>query len=214
MRFYTTERLGPNRSLTPEGYLLIKDVPLARTGTQVYGPGEVPVEPGPDGRILIERDPEEVFRPETVASFNLKPLVNDHPTEDVVPGNWRDLAIGVVHDPRRGEGLMDDFMVGDVLVTCPDAIEAIKANRLREISCGYDADYTQTGPGRGKQHNIIGNHVALVEAGRCGPRCAIGDTVRKDPGDLRLSRGLTVVDGKYRDVTHRMHRQRHIHIHL
>ncbi|MFU1948776.1 DUF2213 domain-containing protein, partial [Bordetella avium] len=26
-----------------------------------------------------------------------------------------------------------------------------------------------------EQRNIIGNHVALVERGRCGPRCAIGD---------------------------------------
>lgn len=47
---------------------------------------------------------------------------------------------------------------------------------LREVSCGYDADYEQLAVGRGRQMNIVGNHVALVERGRCGPRCAIGDS--------------------------------------
>ncbi|MCT9017197.1 DUF2213 domain-containing protein, partial [Cupriavidus gilardii] len=68
MRHYTVHRLGPKRALTPEGFLLCEDVPVARTGEMLYGPGEVPVEPGPDGLIRISRTPDEVFRPETLAS--------------------------------------------------------------------------------------------------------------------------------------------------
>ena len=52
---------------------------------------------------------------------------------------------------------------------------ALTAQGVTEVSLGYDADYEQTAPGVGRQTNIIGNHVALVERGRCGPRCAIGD---------------------------------------
>jgi hypothetical protein len=42
---------------------------------------------------------------------------------------------------------------------------------------GYDAGYVQTAPGRGYQRDIIYNHCALVDKGRCGPRCSIGDRV-------------------------------------
>ena len=51
----------------------------------------------------------------------------------------------------------------------------VRYEELPEVSCGYDADYEQTEPGRGTQRNIIGNHVALVTRGRAGPRVAIKD---------------------------------------
>lgn len=79
MRHYTVHRLGPKRALTPEGFLLCEDVPVARTGEMLYGPGEVPVEPGPDGLIRISRTPDEVFRPETLASCIGKPVPGDIP---------------------------------------------------------------------------------------------------------------------------------------
>ena len=46
----------------------------------------------------------------------------------------------------------------------------------RELSAGYDAEYETISPGVGRQHQIVGNHVALVDRGRCGVRCAIGDS--------------------------------------
>lgn len=182
LNYYVRERLGPKQSLTKEGWLLCEEVPIARTGQMVYGPGEVPLSPGPDGIIIIDRYPEDVFRPETLASFNGKDVVDEHPDEDVKPENWRLLTAGVVLNPRRGTGTQDDIMLADLMVKDQRVITAIRDGK-REVSCGYDADYIQAVaadgatpiPGRGKQVNILGNHVALVEAGRCGPRCAIGD---------------------------------------
>jgi len=174
MRFYTTEQLGPKQSRTPEGYLLIEDVPIARTGTQIYGPNETPVSAGPDGISRIDRNPEEVFRAETIASFNGKSFVDEHPYEDVNPTNWFNLEKGQVLHPRRGSGAADDVLFADIIVKDAQTIQRILGGK-REVSCGYDADYIETEPGRGRQVNIIGNHVALVESGRCGPRCAIGD---------------------------------------
>lgn len=189
MRFYSTIELGPKRRLTPEGFLVIEDVPLARTGQQLYGPGETPVSNGPDGMVRIERLEEEVFRPESVASLNGKPLVDDHPTEDVALNNWRQHFKGAVLNPRRGLGILDDFLIGDIIVYDKDMISDIDAGK-REVSCGYDCDYEETAPGQGRQRAIIYNHVALVKHGRCGPRCAIGDhahnpeeqTMTKKPG--------------------------------
>lgn len=171
MRFYVTEKLGLKRSVTPEGFLVCHDVPIARTGTQRYASGETPVADGPGGFVDIYRDPDQVFRDETMASFHGKPLVNDHPSEDVTPDNWRDLAIGTVLNPRKGS---DDMLVADIMVTDKNGIALVNSGKV-EVSCGYDADYEEIEPGLGRQLNIIGNHLALVDRGRCGPRCAIGD---------------------------------------
>lgn len=174
IRFYTVEKLGRKQSLTPEGYLLCEAVPVARTGQMIYGPDETPIEAGPEGFVRIDREEDEVFRPETLASYVGKSVTNDHPPEDVKPVNWKDYEVGVVLNPRRGAGAEDDLLICDLLIKDPEAIEAVRDGK-REVSVGYDADYEEIAAGRGRQHNIIVNHVALVEEGRCGPRCAIGD---------------------------------------
>ncbi|MDW3684896.1 DUF2213 domain-containing protein [Cupriavidus sp. CV2] len=180
MRFYTVQKLGPKRSLTPEGFLLCEEVPVARTGEMLYGPGEVPVEPGPDGLIRISRTPEEVFRAETMASCIGKPVTLDHPDDFVTPANFAALGKGAMLNLRRGTGLADDLLIADLLVTDQGAIDAIQKDSIEEVSLGYEADYEQISPGRGAQRNIVVNHVALVERGRCGPRCAIGDKESED----------------------------------
>jgi len=172
--WYVTEKLGETRYKTPEGFLVCENVPIARTGVMTYGPGEVPIDAGQDGIIRIDRSEADVFDPKTIASFAGKPVTDDHPDEDVNPDNWAALAKGEVHNPRRGDGIWSDCLVADLFIKDANAIKAVLDGKV-EVSCGYDADYEQTAPGRGRQHNIIGNHVALVENGRCGPRCSIGD---------------------------------------
>ncbi|MCA8502170.1 DUF2213 domain-containing protein [Burkholderia multivorans] len=175
MRFYTIQKLGPKRSLTPEGFLLCEDVPVARTGEMLYAAGEVPVEAGPDGLIRISRTPEEVFRDETLASCAGKPVTLDHPDDFVTPATFSQLGKGVMLNIRRGEGIENDLILADLLITAQDAITAVQEEQIEEVSLGYEADYEQVSPGRGVQRNIVVNHVAIVPRGRCGPRCAIGD---------------------------------------
>ncbi|MBU9552445.1 DUF2213 domain-containing protein [Burkholderia multivorans] len=175
MRFYTIQKLGPKRSLTPEGFLLCEDVPVARTGEMLYAAGEVPIEAGPDGLIHISRTPEEVFRDETMASCAGKPVTLDHPDDFVTPATFSQLGKGVMLNIRRGEGLENDLILADLLITAQDAIAAVQDEEIEEVSLGYEADYEQVSPGRGVQRNIVVNHVAIVPRGRCGPRCAIGD---------------------------------------
>lgn len=172
-RFYTTEQLGPRQSLTPEGFLLCENVPIARTGTQLYSSEEIPVE-GVGGRVNVHRDPADVFRDATIASFQGKSVTIDHPDDWVAPGNWKELTVGVTQNVRRGGPGEEDLLIADLLITDESAITRVRGG-LREVSCGYDADYEQTAPGVGYQRNIVGNHVALVERGRAGPRCAIKD---------------------------------------
>lgn len=180
--FYLTGRVGQKRSTTPEGFLVCHDVPIARLGIQLYTAEEVPIDPGPDGLVRIERDESEVFSPATIASFEGKDVTVEHPEEFVNPENWRSMTVGTVSNVRRGEGILDNLLIADLVIKDADGIEYVN-RELPEVSCGYEADYEQDAPGYGRQTNIIGNHVALVDKGRAGSRCAIQDS---EPQEVRM----------------------------
>ncbi|MGF6837055.1 hypothetical protein QF001_000922 [Paraburkholderia youngii] len=175
--FFADEQLGPNQSETPEGYLICESVPIARTGIQEYADIEFPeLEAGPDGIIYVERTPEVVFAPETLASLLGKSVTIGHPKEFVTPDTWAVLTKGTIHNPRRGEGEQSDLLLADLLITDKFAINEVRNNGLRGISVGYDADYEQIAPGRARQTTIIANHAALVPNPRCGPVCSVQDS--------------------------------------
>jgi hypothetical protein len=145
-----------------------------------------------------------VFDAVTIASAQGKPVVNEHPMDhdglrcDVDISNWRDLAIGTILNARQGTGLDNDVLVADLLITDKDAIDLITKVGKRELSCGYDADYLQLAPGLGKQTNIRINHVALVDQGRCGPRCGIGDNAfPRRTADMKIN--LRAIRRAFRD---------------
>lgn len=187
---YTTGQLGRTREITPEGYLLCRDVPIARIGTLMYADGEVPITADNTGLIIIYRGEDVLFDPITIASAEGKPVTDDHPADWVTPDNWKELSKGFVKDVRRGEGGDSNYLVADILVTDKETIQKVLDGKV-EISLGYDADYVETSKGKGLQSNIRVNHIALVEKGRCGSRCSIGDsfmsakkTQKKEPSDL------------------------------
>jgi len=169
LKYYATQ-ISENLHETPEGYLLALGVPIGRTGEMEYGHGETPLEPGSDGVVRISREAEELFKPETIASFEGKPFTIRHPNEFVNSKNWKDLAKGTIKNVRR----KGDDLVADIQITDDFAISLVK-NGMRQLSCGYEAEYIQTGKGTGLQKNIVGNHLALVEEGRAGDAYAIND---------------------------------------
>ncbi|MFC2997656.1 DUF2213 domain-containing protein [Acinetobacter sichuanensis] len=185
--FYTTGLIGRTRETTPEGYLLCRDVPIARIGKLMYGDGEVPVTADNKGLIIIERDEEALFNPQTIASLEGKPITDDHPDDWVSPQNHKELSNGTAHNLRRGEGIESDYLIADLLITDKDTIDAVMGGKV-EISLGYDADYTEISVGKGIQTNIFGNHIALVDKGRCGSRCSIGDSFMPKPNKGWLDR--------------------------
>jgi hypothetical protein len=173
------DQIGRNQSVTPEGFLLCSDVRIARTGPMMYADYEMPDIPPEPGRhmVTIDRTADVLFHPDAILSFAGKPVTNDHPSKFVTPSTWRQDSIGVVLNPRRGEGVDADYMIADLLITHSDAIADVKAGK-REVSCGYDAKREAVRPGLGRQVSVVGNHVALVDRGRCGPSCAITDSTK------------------------------------
>lgn len=182
-KFFTTQQLGPKQSLTPEGFLVIEDVPIARIGTQEYHTTEVNLPGDSRGLVRVRRDEAEVFSEKHVLSYNGKAIVDDHPeNEDVNPDNYKALTVGTVLNPHRGTGLEADLLFADFVICDAAAIKAVREGK-RQVSCGYDADYNEIEPGEGEQVNLVGNHVALVDAGRCGARCSIQDRRPIPTGD-------------------------------
>ncbi|MBI6182689.1 DUF2213 domain-containing protein [Serratia proteamaculans] len=181
MKYFFTTRLGETRYQLADGSLLCKDVPVARTGTQVYLPEEVDLEPDASGTVTVWRTEDEVFSPETMASFEGVAITLDHPEDEngdvefVSPDNFAELAHGHIQNVRRGTGDKSDLLLCDMIIKRREAIDAVNGG-ITDVSLGYDAQYKQLAPGKGKQYQITGNHAALVKKGRAGSRCAIGDS--------------------------------------
>lgn len=194
-KFFCPTKISGNISKTPEGYLLCLAVPIARTGVMEYGPEETPLEVGDDGLVYVSRTAEELFSKETIASFEGKSVTIRHPVDFVDTYNWKELTKGTMHNVQRGEELDEngeEVLLADVLITEAFAITLVE-NGLREVSCGYEAEYEQTGPGEGVQTEIRGNHLALVEEGRAGSTYAIRDHNRKVDMKDKLQKLLQLV---------------------
>jgi hypothetical protein len=168
---------------SPEGFLICLGVPVCRTGTQKYLKSEI----GEKGNELVDvyREEDEVFSKAAMASFEGKPVTDDHPPKEVDPHNYGSYIKGSVQNVRRGSGEDADHMVCDLVIYDAGLINKIKHGK-REVSCGYDCKYIDNGDGTYSQADIIGNHVAIVDNGRAGKQVAIRDS--KPKGGRRMAK--------------------------
>lgn len=153
---------------TPEGYL-IAPAYITRTGVFEYRRS--------DGKIVRElRLPEDVFKPEALASFELSPITDEHPPEWLDAKNTGKFARGTLGETVKPEG---EHVATRVKITDADLVAKIESGEARELSCGYTADLEErAGVWNGLaydviQRNIRGNHVAVVPAGRAGPSASV-----------------------------------------
>lgn len=174
MRAFYGSKISGHMIRTPEGYLVCKDVPIARTGTQEYRGMEFGGE-NPEKIYVVKRPEEEVFSKAALASFEGKPVVDEHPDENVTPDNIGRYIKGTCRDVRRGEGALSDCVVADLIIYDKDLIKKIESGK-RDISCGYDCLWDPKDDDTYVQLEIRGNHVAVVEEGRAGHKVSIRDS--------------------------------------
>lgn len=167
--YYGTD-ISPNKTETVEGYLVCRNVPIARTGAQEYTARELMLDGDPERPVVVDRRPEDVFEPAVLASFEGKPVTDGHPPENVGPENYAAYSRGHVQNVRR-EG---DFIVADLYINDKALASDIQNGVKREVSCGYTCNYVPDGAGY-RQERIRGNHVAVVPRGRAGHEVAIQD---------------------------------------
>ena len=185
---YFGSRISDHILKTPEGFLICKDVPIARTGTQQYRGCEFGG-PVADGIYNVQRPEAEVFDRAAVASFEGKPVCDEHPEEDVTPDNYGRYMKGVCRDVRRGDGDLSNCLVADLVIYDADLINKIEAGK-REISCGYDCLWNPTSDSSYDQLEIRGNHVAVVDKGRAGHKVANRDAADDKKGGKKMSKSL------------------------
>lgn len=183
LAYYGTQ-ISPNQTETVEGYLICKNVPIARTGTQEYLARELQLDGDPERIVTVDRPPEEVFSQAALASFEGKPVTDGHPAENVTPENYSAYSRGHVQNVRR-EG---DFVLADLYINDANLSSDIKNGVKREISCGYLCNYDPQGAGY-RQIHIRGNHVAVVPVGRAGHEVSIKDTaLEAEKGSTNMSK--------------------------
>ena len=173
---------------TPEGYLIDHPI-LTRVGIFEYK--------NPDGSIRRElRLPEEVFAPESLASYKGKPVILTHEAGMIDSDNVQQEQIGTI----LSEGTQDgDNVRAQIIIH-----DARKLDYgLRELSLGYSLDLEETpGEWQGQpydviQRNIRVNHLALVEKARAGDSARLnidGEDTQAEKGGNTMSKrkdGLT-----------------------
>lgn len=183
MIYYYGTEISPNQIETGEGFLICKNVPIARIGQQLYKAEDLNMDGDGERIIKVNRYEDDVFDIAALASFEGKPVTDGHPPEEVEPSNFSNYAKGHAQRVRR-EG---DFMVADLYINDPSLINDVKNNIKREISCGYLCDYVPDGEDF-KQTKIRGNHIAVVPRGRAGHMVSIKDEGSISKGGINMGK--------------------------
>lgn len=175
MLAYYGYTISPNQIETGEGFLICRNVPIARTGSMDYLESEINPEGSSAKMVKVLRAPEEVFSEAALSSFEGKPVTNEHPPDLLTPETYSLYAKGHAQNVRKGVGEWEGHMVADLHIQDETLIREVQEGK-REISCGYECVWSDNGDGTYSQHEIRGNHVAVVTQGRAGKNVAILDS--------------------------------------
>ena len=146
--------------VTPEGFLIDNPI-VTRTGIFIYH--------NVDGSERKEyRPPEEVFAPESLATYKGKPVILTHDAGYVNTDNVSDEEIGTILSEgyQDGDNVRAEIVIHDT--------NTMNDSGMRELSLGYNLDLDETpGEYNGEhydaiQRNIRINHLAVVKAARAG----------------------------------------------
>lgn len=176
---FSVEGLGPDTKLSPEGFLKVR-ARISRLGIYEYFAGElgqVFSDLSPGAIVRVFRSEDEVFRPSSMQSFAGKPVTNGHPWQGVNAENVSEVQVGFSGETFARDG---DYVAGFLTIQEAGAVGRVLRGE-RELSAAYACGIErQSGEFRGEAYdavcsNIVGNHIALVDAGRCGVACRVGD---------------------------------------
>lgn len=166
------------KKVDDNGWWIIKDNPLSKVGIFPYLGKQIDDSLEPNKIYRVYRPAEELLNEETIKSFNLVPLINDHEMlgKDYKPAEEKGVD-GVIYNPRAAHG---DMLIGNIKIYSEKMMDDIKDGK-KELSMGYTCIYDIT-PGEWDgqpfdviQRNLRGNHVALVDRGRMGSDVRVYD---------------------------------------
>lgn len=163
------------------GFLIIKDNPIAKAGVFEYLLSEI------RGEDLNDNDNRvvKVYRPfddmaKIKDNFANKPIMLEHRMIGEGGENSADGAIGSIIKTKD-----DLYLIADLIIYNTDLIEKIERGEIVELSPAYKCSFKeQKGRYNGDDYEYIQtmdsvNHLAVVERGRSGKDLRIQDTKNK-----------------------------------
>jgi hypothetical protein len=181
------DKASSKRSKDANGFLIIKDNPIAKAGVFDYLLSELKADINADDDRVVK-----VYRPfdelERIKdSFANKPIkMNHHWVGDET--DTADGAIGSIIEADEENG----YLRADLIIYNPKLIEKIEAGELIELSPAYTGEeIDEQGRFNGEAYEFkqkLGevNHLAVVETGRSGKDLKIYDSNSKLEGFMRF----------------------------
>lgn len=131
-----------------------------------------------DGSIQREfRPPEEVFNEDSINSFKMLPITDNHPDEMVNADNAKELSIGFTGQEIKK--IDEQYMAPYLKITDKKAVQNAKQGLKKGLSWGYKVNLVKKdGIYKGERYdyiqtNIRGNHLAIVHQGRAGDQAKL-----------------------------------------
>ena len=167
-------KLPTQRTFKDSGAMVAPAV-LARTGIMQYLAkecGAAFADMDPNAVVNIMTRPEDLFDPESLASYHAAPITIGHPDDDVSIDNAKDLQRGHLDGIPIRDG---DDLTGQIVLTHAEAVDLVGSGEAEELSSGHDAIVVRVTDEEAKQlgyhaykTNIRCNHFAIVRKGRAG----------------------------------------------
>jgi len=160
------------------GYWEIKHNPISKVGVFPYMGRSISDECEPDKVYYVYRSAETLSQSVPTWDNPPKPFINDHEMLGEGFSKIDDRPVqGVIHNPV----FEDDVLYADISVYSESLKDKI-ANGKKELSLGYFCKYRkEKGVYKGQaydfvQEDMVGNHIALVDNGRCGSDVKVFDS--------------------------------------
>ncbi|OWK39540.1 DUF2213 domain-containing protein [Fimbriiglobus ruber] len=168
---HTVDAAETARKEDLNGYITVENNPISRSGVFQYLGRSIGA-PEPD-RIYNVYRPAEEFTPETIDSFKMLPIVDDHTMLGPRESGLTPAEVKGVHG-TTGEGVVfeNGVLYAPVKVFSERLKNLIESGK-QALSLGYRCVYEKaSGIFDGQmydyvQRNLRGNHLALVDAARC-----------------------------------------------
>ena len=179
MIIYDKGRFGSARTVDDNGFLRVETSNITKEQVRPYLGREIPNWQGfglDENKIYGVYCPASELR-KAAHTFDNLPLTRKHITVDIDNVPSKDI-VGSLGDNCTFDGT---YLTNSLIVYDRSEIKNIQNGRKKELSCGYR--YTpvrQSGVFDGQPYDfimtdIVGNHVALVKAGRAGHDVAVAD---------------------------------------
>lgn len=175
------------RTKDENGFLIIKDNPVAVAGVFEYLHSELFEDSKDDSIVKVYRDFEDMKKIKD--TFSNKPIVHTH--------QWVGDETNQVDGTIATEIKIDEdkkALVSDLIIYNPDLIVAIESGKDVELSPGFTGDIIEeSGRFDGQSYDYkqivkVANHLAVVENGRAGNDLKIQDSNEKINGAKNMKK--------------------------